>query len=157
MASAMSAAKGVGGTPCEDRGKGKQTSETLQTLGLRHPTSDFARIIYYLFVRGGSLREGSGRKNNRYQATGGFGNSAPFSNTCANYGYLKWVIWRSFGVSSGRVSRGVPGSRFVVVLEAHLGSFGNQLGCLFGAPWRSVWNCRRSLGVGLAFSCGAKK
>ena len=44
MALAMSAAKGVLSiSPREDRVYEEHTSEILQTLGLRHPTSDFAR------------------------------------------------------------------------------------------------------------------
>ena len=53
MASAMSAAKGVlCDRSCEDRGHEEQTADTLQTLGLRHPTSDFARIIFFFLDKG---------------------------------------------------------------------------------------------------------
>ena len=66
---------------CEDRGHEEQTSETLQTLGLRHPTSDFARRIYYFLYKGresegGEWQSGSERSQPPADYGKGKGNGA---------------------------------------------------------------------------------
>ena len=88
---------------------------------------------YNIFLyQGEGSGEGSRENIPRDSTMGGFGNLAPFSDTCANYWYIRWSSWRSFGVSFGAVSWRCLGGRFRGVLEIDLASLGNQFEGLVG-------------------------
>ena len=92
-------------------------------------TSDLGLLLdnnYIFLYKGEGSGEGSREEILHYSAMGGFGNIAPFANTCAKYWSLRWSVWRSFWVSFGAVSWRCLGGGFGGVLEVDSGSLGGR-------------------------------
>ena len=111
MALAMSAAKGVARALRGPR-KGREERERRgrEEAEETRPRTVLEKREYSL--QGEGSGEGSHENITRDSATGGFSESAPFSNTCAKYWYLKCSIWRSCWRSIWRPLGGVFGGRF---------------------------------------------
>ena len=86
-----------------------------------------------------------------------FSNVAPFANTCANYGALRCLIWKSFWGSLGRslggfleVALGVSLNSFLVLPGGHLEVFRARREGRFGVRRRKT--CRSGWGFQFTYN-----